>query len=77
MAAAKVNFPGWRTRASDPKRSISFLLSRRSTKRNFCAMGISEAVVGDLNFPAISRPWRLHLDFSCQVESNGGFSAIK
>jgi len=27
--------------------------------------------------PAISRPWRLHLDFSCQVESNGWFSALK
>jgi hypothetical protein len=26
---------------------------------------------------AISRPWRLHLNFSWQVESNGWFSAIK
>jgi hypothetical protein len=26
---------------------------------------------------AIRRPWRLHLNFSCQVESNGWFSAIK
>jgi hypothetical protein len=25
----------------------------------------------------MSRPWRLHLDFSYQVESNGWFSAIK
>jgi hypothetical protein len=27
--------------------------------------------------PAISRPWRLHLNFLCRAESNGGFSAIK
>jgi hypothetical protein len=26
---------------------------------------------------AISCPWRLHLNFSCQVESSGWFSAIK
>ena len=26
---------------------------------------------------AITCPWRLHLKFSCQVESNGWFSAIK
>jgi hypothetical protein len=25
---------------------------------------------------AISRPWQLHLNFSCEVESNGWFSAI-
>ena len=25
----------------------------------------------------ISRPWRLHQNFSCQVEANGWFSAIK
>ena len=25
----------------------------------------------------MTRPWRLHLDFSYQVESNGWFSAIK
>ena len=25
---------------------------------------------------AISRSWRLHLNFPCQVESNGWFSAI-
>ena len=30
-----------------------------------------------LTLSAISRPWRLHLDFSCQVESNGWISAIK
>ena len=30
-----------------------------------------------LTLSAISRPWRLHLNFLCQVESNGGFSAIK
>ena len=27
--------------------------------------------------PAISRPWRLHLNLSGQVELNGWFSAIK
>jgi len=26
---------------------------------------------------AISRRWRLHLDFSCQMQWNGWFSAIK
>jgi hypothetical protein len=26
---------------------------------------------------AISRPWRLHLNFLCHAESNGWFSAIK
>jgi hypothetical protein len=36
-----------------------------------------EAAVRDLRQSAISRPWRLHLNFSCQVESNGWFSAIK
>ncbi len=30
-----------------------------------------------LTLSAISCPWRLHLNFSCQVESNGWFSAIK
>ena len=39
----------------DPKRSISFLHSRRSAKPNFCAMEIYEAVVGGLNLPARSR----------------------
>jgi hypothetical protein len=38
----------------DPKRSISFLHSRRLAKRNFCAMEIYKAVVGDLNRPAIN-----------------------
>ena len=41
-----------RIHTTDPKRSISFLHSRRSAKRNFFAMEISEAVVGDLNLPA-------------------------
>jgi hypothetical protein len=36
-----------------------------------------EAAIGDFTLTAISRPWRLHLNFSCQVESNGWFSAIK
>ena len=31
----------------------------------------------DSRLPAISRPWRLHLNFSCQLESNGWFSAIE
>lgn len=28
-------------------------------------------------YPAISCPWRLHLNFTCQVESNGWFLADK
>lgn len=28
-------------------------------------------------FPAISCPWQLHLNFLCQAESNGRFSAIR
>jgi hypothetical protein len=36
-----------------------------------------EAAIGDFTLTAISCPWRLHLNFSCQVESNGWFSAIK
>ena len=79
-AVSGVSLPGSRNSspsADDPKRSISFLHSRRSAKCNFCAIEISEAVVGDLNLPAICCPWRLHLNFSCQVESNGWFSAIK
>ena len=36
----------------DPKRSISFLHSRRSAKRNICPMEISEPAVGDLTQPA-------------------------
>ena len=44
----------------DPKRSISFLHSCRSAKRNFCAMEISEAVVGDLK-PKDIWAIRIHL----------------
>lgn len=36
-----------------------------------------EAAVRDLRQSAISRPWQLHLNFSCRVETNGWFSAIK
>jgi hypothetical protein len=32
---------------------------------------------GGGRLPAINCPWRLHLNFSCQMESNGWFSAIK
>jgi hypothetical protein len=42
------------TAGPDPKRSISFLHSRRSAKRNFFAMEISEAAVGDLTQPAMT-----------------------
>jgi hypothetical protein len=47
-------FYGLLPRAIDPKRSISFLHSRRSAKPNFFAMEIYEAVVGGLNVTAIT-----------------------
>lgn len=43
--------------ASDPKRSINFLHSRRSAKPNFCAIEIYEPVVGGLNLPANCGRW--------------------
>ena len=50
-AVSEVSLPGSghsSPSADDPKRSISFLHSRRSAKPNFCAMEIYEAVVGGL-----------------------------
>ena len=63
----------------------SRLTERNSILANRCRLAYATSgmwevpfiVIDDFTLPAISRPWRLHLNFSCQVESNGWFSAIK
>ena len=60
-----------------PFDSFSIPDTGHSTKMQVHELESREAAIGDLTFPAISRPWRLHLNFWCQVESNGWFSAIK
>jgi hypothetical protein len=61
----------------DPNPSVEFLRSGQTLSYDILVFRFYEAAVRDLRQSAISCPWRLHLNFSRQVESNGGFSAIK
>jgi len=61
----------------DPYPSVEFLRSGPTFSYDVIAFRFYKAAVRDLRQSAISRPWRLHLNFSCQVESNGWFFAIK
>ncbi len=61
----------------NPNPSVEFLRSGPTLSYDIFVFRFYEAAVRDLRQSAISCPWRLHLDFSCQVESNGWFSAIK
>jgi hypothetical protein len=71
-----INFDSCRSH-SDPNPSVEFLRSDPTLSYDILVFRFYEAAVRDLRQSAISLPWRLHLDFSYQVESNGWFSAIK
>ncbi len=60
-----------------PKTAIQLSPKPPYAEPRIFAFRFYEAAVRGLTRSAISCPWRLHLNFSCSADSNGGFSAIR